>query len=128
MAVAPLTAVSPSNALGSFEIMPRRLADFGLVKKLKRTKSKAGKTIYVAEFVSPLTCTMFLKSPQAQYKVFAKSMQEYADKIVSGDIKKDPKMSLSGALAVLHKAGPAGLNGELFPSTKTLYDKVDGIF
>jgi hypothetical protein len=134
MAIAPLTSVSRSNALGMFAIMPRRLADFGLVKKLQRTQSANDplRTIWVAVFVPPLTCEMFLKNPQVQYRVFGQSMRDYAKKMNDGSIERDPRMSLSGALAILHRCGPSGLetwkNGDRFPETMMTYDRVAGVF
>ena len=132
MIIAEVSAVSPSNSLGMFEITPRRLADFGLVQKLARSKSKAGRTIWVAFFVPPLTCRRFLRSPEVQYKVFTKSMQDFDNKMRRGEIRRDKEMSRAGALAILHRAGPQGLDtwstGERFPSTQNLYDKVQGAF
>jgi hypothetical protein len=125
-------AVSPSNGVGMFALTPRRLADLGEVERLKRTRSPAGKTIYVAIFVSPMTCEKFLKSPKKQYEVFSRSMRDYAGKLASGDIDKDPTMSLSGALAILSRCGPSGLktwsSGDRFPATQATYDRVAGVF
>jgi len=59
-------------------------------------------------------------------------MKDYAGKVADGEIEKNPKMSLSGALAVLHRCGPMGLktweNGEHFPATQAVYDRVAGLF
>jgi hypothetical protein len=131
MATAPHDAVSDANTLGMFEMTPRRLEDLGIVKKLKRGK-KSGKTVWLAVFVPPMTCDGFLKSPEAQRKVFARSMQDYTKKMSAGEIKKDPAMSTSGALAILHKAGPGGLkmwaSGDRFKATQEAYDRVSGLF
>lgn len=131
MIVAAVSAVSNSNALGMFEIMPRRLADLGLVERL--TPGKRGKrTVWLAVFVPPMTCEYFLRSPQVQYSAFARSMRAYDAGLSSGEIKQVPDMSRSGALAILHRAGPKGLetwtSRERFPATQQLYDKVAGIF
>ena len=132
MITAPLSAVSRSNALGLFEMTPRRLADLGMVKRLTRSRSDEGRTVWVAVFVPPLSCEKFLKNPQTQYRVFGKSMRDYANKLSSGEIDRDPRMSLSGALALLHRCGPQGLetwkSGEKFPATMMAYDRVAGIF
>ena len=132
MITAPLSAVSRSNALGLFEMTPRRLADLGAVKRLTRARSDEGRTIWVAVFVPPLSCEKFLKNPQTQYRVFGKSMRDYTNKISTGEIGRDPKMSLSGALAILHRCGPNGLetwkSGDRFPTTMMAYDRVAGIF
>jgi hypothetical protein len=132
MITAPVSAVSPSNALGMFEMKPRRLADLGLVGKLSRTKAPSGRTVWTAVFVSPMTSDKFLKSPRAQYKVFSLSMRNYAKRIANGEIIKEPDMTLSGSLAILHKAGPNGLKtwkeGQRFPSTQAIHDRISGIF
>lgn len=127
----PLT-VSDSNALGMFEIMPRRLADLGLVFRLSRSKSSKGRTIWVGSFIPPLKCSNFLKNPSIQYKVFCKSIKDYDDKINNGIIKKDTGMSRSGALAILHRAGPRGLDawneGKRFSFTEEIYNRVARLF
>jgi hypothetical protein len=132
MAVAPLSSVSAANALGLFAIMPRRLADLGVVGKLARRKSPEGRTIWVAVFIPPLTCAKFLRSPVAQYAVFSRSMCDYAGRLASGEIANEPCVSLSGALAILHRCGPEGLDaweqGKRFPSTEQLVERVEGIF
>lgn len=140
MITSKLTSVSDSNALGMFEMMPRRLADLGIVEKLVRTRkevtaddgAKRYRTIWVAVFVPPLTCEKFLKSPSEQCDAFNRSMKDYAAKIASGEIEKPEVMSLSGALAILHRCGPQGLktweSGERFPTTQAAYDRVAGVF
>jgi hypothetical protein len=132
VASAPLISVSESNALGMFEMPPRRLADLGVISKLSRTRSPAGRTIWTGVFVPPLTCERFLRSPDMQYRVFCKSMRDYAARIESGEIAKDPQMSMSGALAILHRAGPNGLQtwseGKQFPATQEIYERAAGIF
>lgn len=132
MATEDLSNVSPLNALGMFSITPRRLADLKLVVRLTRSRSPAGKTIWVAAFVPPLTPKRFLTDPQLQYAVFCKSCRDYVSKMDSGEIEKDPEMSKSGALAILHRAGPNGLRswstGERFTDTIASYERVAGIF
>lgn len=132
MITADADSVSPSNALGMFELMPRRLADLQIVAKLARAKGPSGRTVWVAVFIPPLTSDKFLKSPEAQYKVFTKSTQDYAKRVNSGEIEKDDDMSLSGALAILHRCGPSGLktwsSGLRFPATEATYDRVAGVF
>ena len=122
-------AVSKSNALGAFEFTAKRLADFGLVEKLKHTKSKkSGRTIWKAVFIAPLTSDAFLRNLSLQYRVFMTSMLDYNSKISSNTVKIPDGATLSGALAVLHKAGPHGLNGPMFEATKSLFEKANGIF
>lgn len=133
MLTAPLSAVSASNALGLFEMMPRRLGDLGLVTGLARTRSPRSKrTIWTGRFVAPLTSDHFLKSPEVQYRVFEQSIVDYATRIADGEIEKDAEMTLSGALAILHRCGPRGLQtwakGERFPATVRAYERAAGIF
>lgn len=131
LAVAKPNHVSESNALGIFEIMPRRLADLGLVGNLKRRKH-GRKTIWVAVFVPPLTPEKFLRSPELQYRTFVRSMRDYDQRMQSGDIPAAPGVSRAGALAILHRAGPYGLRnwteGDRFETTERIYDQVAGIF
>lgn len=138
MITAPLEAVSESNALGMFEMMPRRLGDFGLVDNLQRTKSRPNpetgrqRTIWVGKFVAPMTSRAFLRSPRAQYQVFCQSMRDYAARIASGEIEPCDGLSLSGTLAVLHCCGPRGCetwaSKERFPATEELVERADGLF
>jgi len=131
-------AVSKSNALGMFEMKPRRLADLDLVINLSCSRSKDGRVIWVGEFIPPLTAKMFLTDPNLQYVTFVKSMKNYVDGLRSGTIPKPDGgkpagASLSGVLAILHRAGPKGLKNwndesSRFEETETLYDKVNGIF
>lgn len=132
MISAPLHAVSKSNELGMFKFKPRRLADLGLVNNLTRIQAPSGRTVWAGTFLAPMTSRKFLKSPKAQYAVFVESMQDYINQINVGKIEKDQDMSIAGALAILHKAGPKGLEtwkkGEIFPETKRMYDSVAGVF
>jgi hypothetical protein len=127
MATSNAAAVSPSNALGMFELMPRRLADLGVVNKLARS-TKGSRTVWTAAFIAPLTSDKFLRNPQIQYRVFCVSMKDYADRLTGGKIAKPEGMSLSGALAICHRAGPEGLKGKLFPSTQAMYEKAQDVF
>lgn len=130
---ARLSEVNESNQLGMFAMTPRRLADLGLINNLKCCKSpKSGRTVYAGDFILPLTADKFLKSPAMQYKVFATSMKNYVDQILDGSIEKTDDMSLSGALALLHRAGPNALvmwkKGERFAATETVFLCANGLF
>jgi hypothetical protein len=129
MITAKLEEVSTANALGLFEMMPRRLVDLGLANKLKRMR-KDGKTIYVAEMWHPLTSAMFLRSPLLQYRTFVASMQDYSARL-DKSIARPDGVSRAGALAVLHRAGPKGLEAwpaKTFARTKMIHDRVAGVF
>ncbi len=137
MRTAKMGAVSKSNALGAWELKPRRLADLGLVMSLSYTKDpKTNRLIWTGDFIPPLSAKKFLNDPMLQYKTLVKSMVDYANKLCSGEIALPDggipeDMSASGALAILHRAGPNGLkawNTDRFESTNNLYSRVNGIF
>jgi hypothetical protein len=134
-------AVSASNSLGMFEMRPRRLADIGLIdaSTLTGTRAASGRLVWVGEWVRPLSQKVFLETPALQYKAFAASMVKYVDGLRDGEINQpaegvDDDMSLSGALAILHRCGPNGLvswgrnNGTRFNDTVELYSKANGLF
>lgn len=132
------SAVSASNALGMFELKARRLADLGLVENIKRARSPLGRLMWVGEFVSPLTQREFLSKPAIQYQAFVDSIKAYIENLRTESIPKPDGgfplgMSLSGALAVLHRGGPNGLKSwndeeNRFEDTVSLYERANGIF
>lgn len=143
MQTAAVGAVSKSNALGMFELTPRRLADLGLVTNIEKTRGAAdasGKSrmVWVGEFVPPMTSRKFLSNPVAQYRAFSRSMKDYVEGMRAGSVPvpdggRPRDMTLSGALAVLHRCGPSGIKtwndaGDRFEQTEQLYGKVNGIF
>lgn len=133
MRTAAPSAVSASNALGMFEMKPRRLADLGLVTNVSCTRSPTGRMVWVGEFVRPLTSKAFLGSPKIQYAVFAASMRQYADSLRAAADSWPDGATLSGLLAVLHRCGPGGLKNwgdadKRFPDTVALFEKANGIF
>jgi len=138
MKTSAVGAVSDSNSLGMFEMRPRRLADLDLVINLSCTRSKDGRVIWVGEFIPPLSAKLFLTNPEIQYQTFVKSMKNYVDGLRSGSIPKPdggkPEgVTLSGVLAILHRAGPNGLknwNDEStrFENTVKLFEKANEIF
>lgn len=131
MMTQPADAVSPSNALGMFEMRPRRLADLGLMVDLQRVRAPNRRDVWCGVFVRPLSSAAFLRSPLLQYNAFALSMVDYARRIESGEIMVPDGVSLSGALAVLHRAGPHGLDewGERqLPETRAAVERVNGVF
>jgi hypothetical protein len=138
MMTAPLDSVSDSNALGMFELSPRRLADFGYVdastlqRAYREAPSGKRRTIWVGKFVEPLTPRAFLRSVRAQYQVFCQSMRDYVRRIETGEIDPPEELTLSGMLAVLHRCGPKGAeiwaNGERFPGTVELVERVNEVF
>ncbi len=131
-------AVSASNAYGMFEMKPRRLADLGLMKNLRKTRlpPPVDRLIWVGEFVPPLTQKKFLADLSAQYRALSDSVRKYVEGLRDGTIPRlqDPpgEMTLSGALAVLHRSGPRGLRtweeAERFGDTVAVYERANGIF
>lgn len=130
MLTAPIGAVSASNCLGAFAMAPRRLKELGVLENLKRTKSKRSKrTIWATSNVRDQDrATEFLKSLAVQHRYFVLSMKKYASSFEKDELKLPRDCTLSGALAILHRAGVAGLTGERFPATQAAYEKANGIF
>jgi hypothetical protein len=133
-ATAPIRHVSASNAYGMFEMFPRRLADFGLMTNLSRTRSSSGRVVWKGDFVPPLTTERFLLSPRAQYRAFCLSIVDYAEQMARGDIKVSAAVGLtmSGVLALLHRSGPQGVDswikGKCFEATRSLVERAQGVF
>lgn len=128
-------AISASNALGMFEMKPRRLCDLGVMRDPRCTRSPSGRLVWVGDFVEPMTQREFLKSPSAQYQAFSDSMRSYVVGLAGDALprpeKKLAETSLSGALAILHRSGPSGLKSwetNQFPDTLALYERANGIF
>ncbi len=132
---AALGAVSASNALGMFEMKPRRLGDLGLMRNLRCQRSPTGRLVWVGDFVAPMTQRTFLDKADAQYRAFCDSMLGYVKHIneLLPAEGVDDDTTLSGALAILHRCGPSGLRtwndeAERFSDTVTLYERANGIF
>jgi hypothetical protein len=130
MRTAPSTNVSASNNLGCFEMTLRRLNDLGVLSELKRTRSvKSNRVIWAAtKEVDHDAARKFLKSISLQFKIFERSMKEYCSQLSVGAVKLPAGATLSGCLALLHRAGFAGLNSARFPATQDLYNSANGIF
>lgn len=137
MRTAAVDSVSGSNALGAWEMRPKRLADLGLMGKLRYERTAAGRLACDGDFTEPMTKRKFLENAGVQYRVFSASMKRYVDGLGDGsvpqpnDIPED--MTLSGALAILHRCGPGGLAKwsdpeARFSDTQDLYSKTNGMF
>lgn len=137
MRTASTGSVSSVNAMGAWEMRPKRLADLGLVKNVRPEKGPSNSTAWRCEFVAPLTQKIFLENAGVQYRVFAASMRRYVAGLRDGSIDR-PKnavvgLTLSGMLAVLHRCGPGGLKtwGDMtrrFGDTIALVERVNGVF
>lgn len=131
MMTAPSASVSASNALGAFEMMPRRLVDLGILKHdLKRVRSETSKRVIWAAVSGPdhERARAFLKSLPLQFRTFMCSMKDYYLTIEKNAVKLPQDCTLSGALALLHRAGLAGLSGSRFPATQLVFERANGIF
>lgn len=137
MKVADPAAVSETGEMGMFAMKPRRLADLGLMHAVRSAPSPNRKLAWVGEFVKPLTHKKFLASPKDQYDAFVKSMTKYAVALTKGEVALPedglpPDVTLSGALALLHRGGPRALvnfcDGERFPATEELFMRTNGLF
>lgn len=138
MRTAEPRAISASNALGAWEMKPRRLSDLGRMKELSSVRSPSGRMAWTGEWVPPLTTDAFLSDQKEQYRTFSESMTRYVAGLRDGSIKR-PKdgvkrgTTLSGVLAILHRAGPQALaqwniDERRFPDTVALFEKCNGIF
>ncbi|MES2179851.1 MAG: hypothetical protein V4550_18465 [Gemmatimonadota bacterium] len=144
MKVAPLDAVSPSNGLGMFDIRYKRLADLKLVENLRYKRDPiTNRSVQVADWVPPLTRDLFLKSANAQYKVFVascrayykllKEAEHYDECALRPDFERPDDVSMSGALAILHRGGRAALEKwsdpeNRFEATLELFRNANGVF
>ena len=137
MKTADPKSISGAGAYGMFELKPRRLADLGLMKNVTPVNARSnGRLAWKGEWVAPLTEKKFLSSAVAQYDAFGKSMRAYVKGLEDGSVPQPEaglpqEMTLSGALAILHRCGPRGLLGwanERFPETVALYEATNGIF
>lgn len=133
----PANDITPHFRYGLFEFSVRRLCDLGLMAN-PSTVDNSGRMVWVAQWIPPLTLRRFLSSKQGQYETFVKSMLDY-----SRSIDLDPldniegvKPSLSGLLAVAHRAGLQGLQTWVrspeerveFSHTTQFFLRANGIF
>ena len=124
----PLNAIAVSGALGSYEMRPRRLADLGLMTGVRRVE-RGGVRVWRGTFVLPLTEAAFLRDKDVQYDVLVRSV---LDHLSIAEARPDG-VTLSGALALLHRAGPEvlrtwGVAAPQFDSTARVFERANGIF
>jgi len=132
--------VTDSFRYGIFEMSVRRLCDLGLMVKPHTTATRSGKLVWLATWEAPWTLKTFLADHSAQYQTFCTSMVDYSHAEGVRDLvgrAVDTRIAtLSGLLAVAHRAGLQGLgtwfaNGaerEAFSHTTALFQLVNGIF
>lgn len=128
--VQPISAVSTSGGLGSYDVRPRRLVEIGYAVNLRSSRTGAGRQIYVCDFVLPWTQRRFLADPVAQYVVLTRSSSLYYEAMRSGELQRPDGVSLSGALAILHVGGRGALKGwpDLFSDTRARFEAAQGLF
>lgn len=110
--------------------------------KLATNLKKKGKT-WKADFVEPPTLDEFLASSKLQYEAFVKSVLEYLPVLTSpsiqafmGKVVNGKRVTLSGLIAVAHRAGLDGLRSWLsspddqlkYPNTTATFEKSTQIF
>ena len=134
-------SVSKSGYIGYFRFSMPRLNDIGLACNVRKV-AVDGKQVWQGDFIPPLTLDGFLESPTVQCKAFALATGDLATRIrsvypegVNGDID-GVRASLSGLIAVAHKAGLKGLGSWMskpedrkkFPHTTEAFRAANGIF
>jgi hypothetical protein len=104
---------------------------------LQRLRTPIGRLAFDGEFVLPMTRRKFLENAGVQYRVFAVSIGRYVDGLRTGAVPQPDEapegMTLSGALAILHRVGPNGLvkwadESARFSDTNDLYLRTNGLF
>ncbi len=139
MKIAEPTTTADSGALGMWAMKPRRLADLGFMKNVRaEPQRKNGLLKWDGQWTAPLTKDAFLSSPSIQYRILTASTKLYADGIADGSIAcpdeiGDEGVTLSGALALLQKFGPHGLERwtdveDRKPQTIQLFKHANGLF
>jgi len=135
--------ITPGYTLGLFNFGMRRLVDLNLASNPHQGEYK-GKKVWLADWAPPLQPgpDKFLSDADAQYKAFIKSNQLYATQIKKeipeaiGATLDGKPVTLSGLLAVAHRAGWAGLRKWLSdPATRAehkqsteIFNKLNGAF
>ena len=138
----PHNKVNDRWELGIFKIGARRLVDLGMAKDARQVQ-RNGKTIWIADFITPLSMEIFVNDEHMQYDTFVKEMQYLSRGIEErGKSGKIPLTihgvapTRSGLLAVAKLAGLQGLdsfmkdNGDWdkFPNTRDAFLKANGVF
>jgi hypothetical protein len=130
------------SQLGIFLFSVPRLAELGIVTNPQKLE-KDGHKVWTAEWKKPLTEELFLSRPNVQYKVFVQSVKQLFP-ILSGEKfssfmgrgAEGKKVTLSGMVALAHRAGVKGAYGWLsrpeqrskFPHTTQAFLSSTGVF
>lgn len=127
----PFDARTPAGGYGCFDFRPQRLADLGLMRRV-RVDNASGRCFFVGEFIPPMTEEGFLQrhgAPFVQYDALTDSLRRY-DRRLEG-VQLPPGMTRSGALALHHRLGPCALPKwarHQEPTTRALYRRANGLF
>lgn len=135
--------VTASFNFGLFGFGVRRLCDLRLMSKPQQIEFK-GKRVWSADWVAPWTLKRFLVDTASQYRLFVASNVDYGSRIVLtpklrqclGAVIDGQKVTLSGLLAVCHKAGFVGAQSwvgsqrdrQKFAATTAAFNRCNGIF
>lgn len=135
MRVGDAGTVSDTSKLGLFGFKVQRLADLGFVENVQPTNArKTGHMAWTCDWKEPLTQAAFLSSQRLQYGALVNSTRLYALAIADGEVEvPESDLTLSGALALLHKCGPRGLaqwqdEDSRRPTTVKLLEATNGLF
>lgn len=128
--VQPSNIISASGGLGAYGMRPQRLIELGYAQKMPPTRTAKGRQVQNCEFVLPWTQKRFCTDAVVQFNAFSKSNLMYYRALMSGELKKPKDVSVSGALAILHRGGTGALRSwpHLFTDTRALYERAKGIF
>lgn len=138
--VNPANAVTETFRYGLFQLSVKRMCDLGLMTNPQPISTKSGRLVWSAQWVEPLSLRSFLADPARQYQAFCDSMRDYANaETVVQSIGREVdgrRATLSGLLAVAHRAGTQGLESWIespaerleFSHTTALFENVNGLF
>lgn len=135
--------ITPGYSLGLFGFGMRRLVDLKLASNPHKDTYN-GKSVWMADWAPQLQPgpDTFLGTAQGQYSAFVKSMQLYAAQIhkeipeAIGSTLDGKPVTLSGLLAVAHRAGWQGLKDWMgdasvraaHKQTGDIFNKANGLF
>lgn len=133
-------AVTPNFRLGVFEMTVRRLCDIGAMENPRMVQHE-GRQVWDADWIRPANLRAFLDDGMTQYALFAQSVQGYASderlRSMVGVTVDNSKATLSGLLAVAHRAGLPGLSSwvtdpknraKFRDNTTAHYARANGLF
>lgn len=125
LSMRPIGATSEAGGIGSFDILPRRLGELGVMMNMRRGPD--GK--WTGDFVQPYSAESIRCDAGLQLRIFTLSMREY-DKDLVG-MTRPPGASRSGCLAILHRGGAGALGrwpGGAFRTTREIFERANNLF